>query len=198
MKKSIMVCVLVSLMSTGVVHAAVTLTFNELPTQPVDGLSYMGVTFGFTVGGSPSLDARYNAGGPGSIIFVQDPSLEGAAAGILTLDFAPLPTDVLRFGVALNSALPLTPGFTVELFDKNLVSLGVTPVNTLPLVSFTEGAFTYAGPAIRRAVIDFNETGATRFALDNLTFNPVPAPGAILLGSIGVGLVSWLRRRRTL
>ena len=197
MKKLVAICILFVLMSAGAANAAITLTFDELPTQPIDGLSYSGITFGFEVGGFSSMDAVYNGIGPGTLTYLQDPSMEGTTAGILTLDFA-TPTDQLEFGVALNSYEPVTMAYAVSLYDSSYALIGNFTGGTYPLKVWSEGLFTYSGTQVSRAVIGFNEQAANRFALDNLTINPIPAPGAVLLGSFGLGLVNWLRRRRTL
>ncbi|HUT44664.1 MAG TPA: PEP-CTERM sorting domain-containing protein [Sedimentisphaerales bacterium] len=197
MKKLVTICILLVLMSTGAANAAITLTFDELSKQQIDGLSYSGITFGFKVGGISSTDAVYNGVGPGTLTYLQDPTLEGTTAGILTLDFA-TPTDQLQFGVALSSYYAATPGYVVSLYDPSYQLIDAYFGNTSPLVVWSEDQFTYSGTLISRATIGFNNQVASRFALDNLTINPVPAPGAILLSSIGLGLVNWLRRRRTM
>lgn len=150
-----------------------TLNFDEVPFQPVDGLDVSGVTFGFQIGGVPSTDAHYNAFGPGTTTFVQDPSLEGNAAGVLTLTFDQ-PTTVLEFGLARSCICTLTPGVSVEVFKPGAAgrSRGVINVTTSPIVSFSEALFSYSGPAIQTAVINFPSAGlAIRFALDNLSFH---------------------------
>jgi len=200
MKKLVGICILFVLMSAGAANAAITLTFDELPTQQIDGLSYSGITFGFKVGGISSTDAVYNGVGPGTLTYLQDPSMEGTTAGILTLDFS-TPTDQLEFGVALNTYDASTLGYAVRLYDPSYQLIDTYFNDTSPLVLWSEGQFTYSGAPVSRAVVGFNDLAASRFALDNLTINPVnsiPAPGAVLLGSFGLGLVNFLRRRRTL
>ena len=168
------------------------MTFDELPFQPIDGLSFQGVTFDFQIDGNESLDAYYHSFGPGDLVTVQDPSLTGSSTGILTLDFA-VPTPTLQFGAALNTGDPLSPGFVVELFAAPLQSLGTIPVDTTSdtnSLGFSEAQFDYSGTPIARAVIDFADPPGS-FAVDNLTyFIPEPSAAAIVLfGFIFFGCV---------
>jgi hypothetical protein len=172
---------------------AVLLTFDEMEDTPVVGLTAQGVIFGFKVNGLDSTDAAYGSGGPGDAVYVQDPSLEGDAMGVLTLDFE-VAVDQIQFGMALSADDGLDHYFTVELFDGSLASMGVTSVATSFIQDFHEALFTYGGPAVKRAVIDFDETPPMRFAMDNLSFNPVPEPTTICL--LGLGGLMFGRKRK--
>ena len=189
---------------------AETLTFDELgsPT-PVDGLTIKGVTFDFKIDGVDSTDATYNLSfdvppeAPENfVVNLQQPFLEGNAKGVLTLDFA-TPISELQFAAALPILNTLAPGFTVELFDPELQSLGITPVETNPLVFLSEGLFTYSGVPVIKAVVDFDETklgfdevSPPRFIFDNLSYTSVPEASSLtgLLALVVLGGASQLSR----
>src|SRR5262245_8351345 len=144
--------------------AAATLTMDELPFQPVNGLTYSGVTFHFTIGGLPSTDANYNGSDGGIEFYVQDPSLEGNSSGILTIDFA-TPTSGLQFGAARSVGAPMSPGLQVGLFGPALVPLGTFNLNTTVINTFSEGLFS-SPLTVSRAVLSFPNPGtAGRFAI---------------------------------
>jgi hypothetical protein len=161
---------------TAVAQAPTVITFDELAPQPVNGLSFNGVTFFFNSGGVPSTDATFGGFGPGSLLFVQDPSLEGDAFGTLWILFdSPTGTPYLIFGLARSIFLErLVPGALVDLFDTNFHFIKRKILGTYPYVSFAENAFnsppTTTRP-IRLARIVFPHADlASRFALDNLVF----------------------------
>jgi len=79
-----------------------------------------------------------------------------------------------------------------------VVPLTVTPGGTIPWRTAIYGWRIYPNPLDENIMITVGGTGVgyvDYVAVDTIC---IPAPGAVLLGSIGVGLVGWLRRRRSL
>ena len=181
----------------GRLAGAATITFNELPNQPVNGLAFQNVTFGFTVGGVGSTDAQFNsvALGSNTTLNLQAGTLEGNASGLLTLDFLQ-PISDLTFDLARLTAQNLT-GATVSLFDSALTGFASTSVSVSKLVTFSEGQFAYhGGTPVKRAVVSFSPAAGPRFAIDNLNTTVVPEPGTVLFGAFVASVCATARTRR--
>jgi hypothetical protein len=81
--------------------------------------------------------------------------------------------------------------------DLGILSASHALASDAPFTLFTN-AFTIS--QAQDIQISFAGTGGDNVGmlLDNVSVCAVPAPGALLLGSMGMGLVGWLRRGRSL
>ncbi|MHC4508859.1 MAG: hypothetical protein ACYTAO_07870 [Planctomycetota bacterium] len=136
---------------------------------------------------------------------------EGAIGGINASNVLDLVSDVDGAIVALGTTTPartsylsIEAGFAangsllLEVFDKS-GTLITSVLNGLPLGPHGRTTMTID----RGGIFDiafFRVSGNDTYGVDQIDMEQpvIPAPGAILLGGIGVGCVSWLRRRRTL
>jgi hypothetical protein len=206
-KASVVVCMLVSLFALSVATAAPTLQNGDFS----GGLTGWTVEYGTVTDGG------------GYALFQEDTA---SLSSTLTQTFnLPVGSQTLSFDVWMSSVtggdydpFAWPDAFTASLLDpvtfaplifnpgfNEFYYLDNTGVEqTVGAVSGNTVTLDVSALAGQDVFLSFDLWGSldgmqTTVGLDNVNVsgvNVVPAPGALLLGSIGVGLVSWLRRSK--
>lgn len=161
-----------------------TITFDELPSQPANGVSLEGVTFDFTINGAPSSSARFGGNGPGTTTHTDDPGIVGPTRGVLGLTFDQ-PVGELRFGIALSITTPVPEAASVRLLDENSMEIRVFNVAAEPGdFLFTSGLFVYDGSTpVSRAEVSYNSAVAGSAVAQDCRL-PTSAAGRCLPGPL--------------
>jgi len=170
--------------------ASVTLTMDEVATQPINGLS---ITKGFETFtfADPLGTLFYHSIGPGTLTYVQDPSIQGFLQSF-SVSFS-VPVSSISFGLAESSSRALT-GAQVLLSNGSSHSFDLTLVDP-----FAEAQFTWSGSAITGFTLT-PAPGALALAFDNLTVtSAVPEASTwamMILGFCGLGFAGYKQARR--
>jgi hypothetical protein len=178
--------------------ASVILTMDEVASQPINNLVVTkgGVTFTFT----DTTGATYHSTGPGTVTYVQDPSIVGATAGEVVGVTMSQTFTVLQFGFLLNTGSSGSPIATVSLFNgASLVQS--TTLNASLADPFPEALFSYGGAPVNRITITPNSATGTAFAFDNLLAgsSSVPEPSTFSMMGCGAALLAvgiYTRRKK--
>lgn len=192
MKKVILMTILVGLWAAGASAAMTTIEFSEvdLPNQtPLDGTSHF--------------DA-YNLSFEGKILYVIDSRILGAGDdnwGVTTTGDI---NDNVGNIVFIDDVSIVTAdwvsiysnNFFMDAYDSGGNLLATQ--STTGLSGTSHGSYTFSGIGQIAKISFWDGTGLVGIGRLQFDTTPIPAPGAFMLGSIGVGFVGWLRRRRTL
>jgi hypothetical protein len=199
MKKLIAICFAVAiLIVAGPVKAIVTIDFEGRPDGELVGSNYLGtfVSFSQTDGRPIVVEGDYGVPGPvfnGDRMAMSSPFY---GPGSFRADF----------GILANQVSVVLGDFDA---DEDFLFLRAYDSSNILIDSDTDyiGADVYGGPKLsvagsNIAYVLFGSTGtynnSVYFDVFEVSTSVIPAPGAILLGGIGVSIVGWLRRRRTL
>lgn len=172
------------------------------PLSPTDanGVHALGVTFGFTEGGSASSTATYGdtiGTDLNQLSPLDDPVLDGPGDGVLTLVFD-TPSTFLSFDIVFT--VPTAPGGQVTIGPNS------HPITTTGGVgasqAFSIGNFSWTpSSAFTQATISFDSAASGGlFAIDNLSYSdpPVgaPEPATMIFAGAGLILAAAVRKRR--
>jgi hypothetical protein len=178
-----------ALMSVTQAVASITIDFESFPAGPFAAYTEQGVTFSASGGGG----AIVTGVTPNGTLGLGDTStprkelradISGGTTSV-SVDLGDYDADSDRLFLEVFDVGNNLLGYVDWVISENFS--GMLTLSTLPATNIAYAVF-----GARDAV-----NGSSVYA-DNFTFEPIPAPGALLLGGIGAGLVGWLRRRRTL